>query len=59
MFGHQSDEWLVADLLLNVRTEPFQIEIRYLEGTDSRADVAIDRIVFTNCGKFYLQFRLT
>ena len=51
--GHQSDDWIETTLLLNVRTEPFQVEIRLLDGIDSRADVEIDDIAFSSCGKLF------
>jgi len=56
VFGHQSDDWLVAELILNIRTEPFHIEITLLDAIDSRGDVEIDDIAFTNCGMYRFLF---
>ena len=51
LYGNQSENWVHAEVLLNVRTVPFQIEIRVLDGRDSRGDVEIDDLLFSHCGK--------
>ena len=50
--GHQSNNWTTASVPLNIRTSPFQIELRITEGIDGAADVEIDDIYFTDCGRF-------
>ena len=50
--GHQSDEWLDGDALLNLpMTRSFRVEFIALEFQNKKAEVNIDDITFTNCGK--------
>ena len=50
--GHQSDEWLDGDALLNLpMARSFRVEFIALEFRDAKAEVNIDDITFTNCGK--------
>ncbi|CAK8687841.1 unnamed protein product [Clavelina lepadiformis] len=50
VIGHQSDDWMVARLPLNLQPGiPFQVEIRLSDIEESRADVNIDDIFFHDC----------
>jgi len=57
VIGHQSDEWLEGSVSLNLPLfRRFRVEfVAYVDQHfgDAKAEVNIDDVTFSNCGKYY------
>lgn len=49
--GNQNDTWVLASVPVNIRSVPFQFEVRVTEVKDSKTDVFVDDLTFTGCGE--------
>lgn len=53
LFNHQGNDWLTAEVAFNLQAfTQFQIQFQVKEIHSTKADVYLDDILLTNCGKY-------